>query len=122
LNKSKTYTADVVEICENGDAIIQFSDEMINDLQWKPGDVIDITMIDGVVHLKNITKNPELKEKKTMAKNKTKIVLYEQAPYIQGYNSAISKEEFYNPYSDIENAEADAEDYARGYENGSEVV
>jgi hypothetical protein len=56
-----------------------------------------------------------------MAKKKVKIELYEQAPYIQGYNSAIVKEEFYNPYVNVENAEADAEDYARGYENGLEV-
>jgi hypothetical protein len=56
-----------------------------------------------------------------MAKKKVKIELYEQAPYIQGYNSAIAEEEFYNPYGDVENAEADAEDYARGYENGLEV-
>jgi hypothetical protein len=56
-----------------------------------------------------------------MVKKRNKIVLYEQAPYVQGYNSAIAKEEFYNPYGDIENAEADAEDYARGYENGLEV-
>lgn len=110
----KKYSAEVVDVCENGDAILQFSDEMIKDLGWKPGDVIKISMIEGVVHLKNITK-----EKENMAKKK--IVLYEQAPYIQGYNSAIAKEEFYNPYDDIENAEADAEDYARGYDNGSEV-
>jgi hypothetical protein len=107
----KRYSAEVVEICENGDAILQFSDEMI-----EPGDVLSITMIDGAVHLKNITK-----EEKTMVKKRNKIVLYEQAPYVQGYNSAIAKEEFYNPYGDIENAEADAEDYARGYENGLEV-
>jgi hypothetical protein len=112
----KRYSAEVVEICENGDAILQFSDEMIEDLDWKPGDVLSITMIDGAVHLKNITK-----EEKTMVKKRNKIVLYEQAPYVQGYNSAIAKEEFYNPYGDIENAEADAEDYARGYENGLEV-
>jgi hypothetical protein len=112
----KKYSAEVVEICENGDAILQFSDEMIEDLDWKPGDVLSITMIDGAVHLKNITK-----EEKTMVKKRNKIVLYEQAPYVQGYNSAIAKEEFYNPYGDIENAEADAEDYARGYENGLEV-
>lgn len=112
----KKYSAEVVDVCENGDAILQFSDEMINDLGWKPGDVINISMIDGVVHLKNITR-----EEKTMVKKKNKIVLYEEAPYIQGYNSAIAKEEFYNPYEDVENAEADAEDYARGYENGLEV-
>ena len=52
----KKYSADVVEICENGDAILQFSEEMIQDLGWKPGDVLSITMIDGAVHLKNITK------------------------------------------------------------------
>jgi len=112
----KKYSAEVVEICENGDAILQFSDEMIEDLAWKPGDVLSITMVDGAVHLKNITK-----EEKTMVKKRNKIVLYEQAPYIQGYNSAIAEEEFYNPYGDVENAEADAEDYARGYENGLEV-
>ena len=52
----KKYSAEVVEICENGDAILQFSEEMIQDLGWKPGDVLSITMIDGAVHLKNITK------------------------------------------------------------------
>ena len=52
----KKYSADVVEICENGDAILQFSDEMIQELGWKVDDVLSITMIDGAVHLKNITK------------------------------------------------------------------
>lgn len=56
----KKYSADVVEICENGDAILQFSDEMIEDLGWKANDVLSITMTDGVVYLKNITKHPEL--------------------------------------------------------------
>jgi hypothetical protein len=56
----KKYSAEVVEICENGDAIIQFSDEMIQDLEWKVDDVLSISMVDGVVTLKNITKHPEL--------------------------------------------------------------
>ena len=56
----KKYSADVVEICENGDAILQFSDEMIKDLGWKVDDVLSITMVNGVVHLKNITKHPDL--------------------------------------------------------------
>ena len=55
-----------------------------------------------------------------MSKKKTKIELYSEAPYIQGFNSARAGEEFSNPYADIENAEADAEDYARGYENAVE--
>ena len=56
-----------------------------------------------------------------MSKKKVKIELYAEAPYIQGYASGQAKEEFFNPYDDIENAEADAEDYARGYENAVEV-
>ena len=51
------YSAEVVEICENGDAIIQFSDEMIQDLGWKVDDVLSISMVDGAVHLKNITQH-----------------------------------------------------------------
>ena len=56
----KKYSAEVVEICENGDAILQFSEEMIKDLEWNINDVLSITMVDGAVHLKNITKYPEL--------------------------------------------------------------
>lgn len=52
-----------------------------------------------------------------MNKKKVKIELYAEAPYIQGHNSAQAGEEFSNPYADIENAEADADDYARGYDN-----
>ena len=50
------YSAQVVEICENGDAILQFSEEMIQDLGWKVDDVLSISMVDGAIHLKNITK------------------------------------------------------------------
>lgn len=60
MNESKIYTSKVVEICENGDAIIQFSDEMINDLGWKVDDVLSISMVDGVVTLKNTTQHPDL--------------------------------------------------------------
>ena len=57
-----------------------------------------------------------------MAKKKVKIILYAEAPYMQGYASGIANEKFFNPYADIENAEADAEDYERGYENAIESV
>ncbi len=63
---------------------------------------------------KNGLKNRRLK----MAKKK--IELYAEAPYKQGYDSAKANETFYNPYSDIEDAEADAEDYQRGFENALE--
>jgi formylmethanofuran dehydrogenase subunit D len=56
LNESKTYIAEVVEICENGDAILQFSDEMVKDLGWQPGDTVNISMEDGVVILENLTR------------------------------------------------------------------
>lgn len=55
-------------------------------------------------------------------KKKTKIELYAEAPYIQGYNSVQAGEAFFNPYADIENAEADADDYQRGYENAVEEM
>jgi hypothetical protein len=54
------YSAQVVEVCENGDAILQFSEEMIQDLGWKVDDVLSISMVDGAVHLKNITQHPDL--------------------------------------------------------------
>jgi formylmethanofuran dehydrogenase subunit D len=56
LKESKTYIAEVVEICENGDAILQFSDEMVKDLGWQPGDTVNISMEDGVVILENLTR------------------------------------------------------------------
>ena len=56
MNESKTYIAEVVEICENGDAILQFSDEMVKDLGWQPGDTVNISMEDGVVILENLTR------------------------------------------------------------------
>ena len=57
-----------------------------------------------------------------MAKKKVKIELYAEAPYMQGYASGLADEQFFNPYADLENAEADAEDYKRGYENAIESV
>jgi len=56
LKESKTYIAEVVEICENGDAILQFSDEMMQDLGWQPGDTLNISMENGVVILENLTR------------------------------------------------------------------
>ena len=57
-----------------------------------------------------------------MAKKKVKIELYAEAPYVQGYASGLADEQFFNPYADIENAEADADDYQRGYENAKETL
>jgi hypothetical protein len=51
---------------------------------------------------------------------RNKIELYAEAPYKQGYDSAKANEKFYNPYLVMEDAEADAEDYERGYQNALE--
>jgi formylmethanofuran dehydrogenase subunit D len=56
---NKIYTGDVVEILENGDAIIQLPDEMMNDLKWYEGDVLDISVVDGEVYIKNLTKDED---------------------------------------------------------------
>jgi len=51
---------------------------------------------------------------------RNKIELYAEAPYKQGYDSAKANEKFYNPYLVMKDAEADAEDYERGYQNALE--
>jgi len=55
-----------------------------------------------------------------MSNKRKKIELYAEAPYMQGHAAGQAGEEFFNPYINIENAEADADDYARGYENAVE--
>jgi len=53
------YEGEVVEILENGDAVIQFSENMMIDLKWYEGDVLDISVVDGTVYVKNLTKNED---------------------------------------------------------------
>ena len=45
MQQNKTYTSKVLEICENGDAILELSPEMCEDLQWKEGDTLNISEI-----------------------------------------------------------------------------
>ena len=49
-----------------------------------------------------------------------KITPYEQAPYQQGYEQAKAGEKCVNLYSKLEDAEADADDFQRGYDNAVE--
>ena len=49
-----------------------------------------------------------------------KITPYEQAPYRQGYEQAKGGEKCNNPYLKLEDAEADADDFQRGYDNAVE--
>jgi bifunctional DNA-binding transcriptional regulator/antitoxin component of YhaV-PrlF toxin-antitoxin module len=53
----KSYTSKVLEICENGDAIIELPTELVEELGWKVGDVLDYEEKDGKIFVKNISIN-----------------------------------------------------------------
>ena len=53
----KTYTSKVLEICENGDAIIDLPDDLMEEMGWKVGDVLSYEQKDGKVFIKNISIN-----------------------------------------------------------------
>lgn len=48
---SKRYESKVLEICENGDAIIELPDELCKELEWAVGDTLDIKEKDGLIIL-----------------------------------------------------------------------
>ena len=50
----KTFTSKVVEICDNGDAIIELPPELLEEMGWKEGDTLDISEKDGKVIIKKI--------------------------------------------------------------------
>lgn len=54
MKKSKTYTSKVVEICDNGDAIIELPPELCEELGWKEGDTLDISQENGKIFIKKI--------------------------------------------------------------------
>lgn len=56
MNESKTYTADVSEICENGDAILNLPDDLLKDMGWGEGTVLNIELIDGQIVLTEVKK------------------------------------------------------------------
>lgn len=51
---SKKYESKVLEICENGDAIIEIPDELCEELGWAVGDELDIQEKNGVIILTKI--------------------------------------------------------------------
>ena len=53
----KSYTSKVLEICENGDAIIELPTELVEELGWKVGDVLNYEEKDGKIFVKNISIN-----------------------------------------------------------------
>lgn len=52
---SKTYIANVVDICENGDAILELPKELLEEMGWKEGDTINIDDRDGSIILSKVT-------------------------------------------------------------------
>ena len=51
------YTSKVLEICENGDAIVGLPDELMEEMGWKLGDVLQYEEKDGKIFVKNISIN-----------------------------------------------------------------
>jgi hypothetical protein len=60
LNKEmeKKYTGKVLEICDNGDAIIELPDDLIADIGWQIGDELSIDQEDGLIVIRNLTVPP----------------------------------------------------------------
>lgn len=58
----KTYTANVVSILENGDAVLQLPDDLLKDLKWSEGDVIDLDIKDGNIIMQKIEQDHDLEE------------------------------------------------------------
>ena len=50
----KTFTSKVVEICDNGDAIIELPPELLEEMGWKEGDTLDISEKNGKIIIKKI--------------------------------------------------------------------
>jgi hypothetical protein len=53
----KTHTSKVLEICENGDAIVELPDDLMEEMGWKVGDVLRYELKDEKVFIKNISIN-----------------------------------------------------------------
>ena len=54
MNVSKPYVANVVEICENGDAILELPPELCEDLGWKEGTVLNIELENGQIIISEV--------------------------------------------------------------------
>ena len=56
---SKKYEAQVLEVCDNGDAIIELPLELMVEMKWEVGDVLDIVELQGRIVV--INKSKEVK-------------------------------------------------------------
>lgn len=53
---SKKYEAKVLEICDNGDAIVELPPEVVEELGWEIGDELDFRMEGKNIIVTNKTK------------------------------------------------------------------
>ena len=57
-----SYSTKVLEVLDNGDAVIELPEELMEELGWKLGDTIDYEFKDGQVFVRNLTKEAEQKD------------------------------------------------------------
>jgi hypothetical protein len=53
----KKYESKVLEILDNGDAIIEIPDDLIDVLDWNIGDELNFDMLDNGIQITNMTKD-----------------------------------------------------------------
>ena len=51
---NKIYTSQVLEILENGDALVEIPEELLTEIGWLVGDKLNYEVKDGAVYIKNI--------------------------------------------------------------------
>ena len=51
---NKIYSAEIVEILDNGDAILQLPDDLVEDMGWYEGTRLNISMENGAIILKKL--------------------------------------------------------------------
>ena len=54
MKEYKSYTGEVVEICENGDAILQLPPELCEEMGWKDGTVLNLEYKDGAIYINEV--------------------------------------------------------------------
>lgn len=54
--ENKSYSCSVLEILDNGDAIIELPTEFLSDVGWRIGDELDFITEDKKIIVKNLTK------------------------------------------------------------------
>ena len=52
----KKYETQILEICDNGDAILEFPDELTKSLDWRVDDVLKFDLSDDAIIIRNLSK------------------------------------------------------------------